>query len=97
MDIERKAALLEVKSAKAEYSEAHTRMVRRVDMGYDAWSLAAYVSSAERAVPKAAKRRESVRRSVNEEYVNMVDGKGNGRKAPRGSIINSRPMRRKGR
>lgn len=97
MDIERKAALLEVKAAKAEYSEAHSRMIRRMDYGYDAWSLAAYVSSAERAVPKAAKRRESERRSVNEEYVNMVDGKGNGRKTPRGSVISSSALRRKGR
>jgi hypothetical protein len=89
-EIERLAAILEVNCAKREYSEAHERMVRRYTQGYDAWSLAAYLDAAERLIPK-------IRKPGNIEYIRMVDGKGNGRKTPRGSVISSSTMRRKGR
>lgn len=88
--LERFAAVLEADCAKREYSAAHARMVTQFTQGYDVWSLAAYLTAAKKAIPR-------VRNTGNTEYVRMVDGKGNGRKSPRGSVIGGKAMRRKGR
>lgn len=90
MDIERFAAILEIDCAKREYSAAHAQMVEKFTQGYDVWSLAGYIDSAEKALPK-------IRNIGNTEYVRMRDGVKGKRKTPRGSLISSSAMRRKGR
>ncbi|QOI67629.1 hypothetical protein SEA_BEUFFERT_262 [Streptomyces phage Beuffert] len=95
--LERLANELEYRCAKREYSEAHARMVKHFTQGYDVWSLAAYLDSLERLIPRKRTRTAYVPSAGNTPYVRMVDGRGNGRKTPRGSIISSSAMRRKGR
>lgn len=88
--LERVAAQLELSCAKREYSAAHAQMVNNFTQGYDVWSLAGYLESAEKAIPRAPFK------TGNTQYVRMIDGKGMARKT-RGSVISSRSMRRKGR
>jgi hypothetical protein len=90
--LERFANELELRCAKREYSQAHAFMVENYTQGYDVWSLAGYLDSVEKLIPRVRNLNAG-----NTEYIRMVDGKGNGRKTPRGSVISSSAMRRKGR
>lgn len=93
MDIEGYAAKLELQAAEKEFRAAHLNMARNFTQGYDVWSLSAYLDAAERLVPKEKKERPE----SNTVYIHMRDGVKGKRKTPRGSIISSSAMRRKGR